>query len=135
MKTYTKGQTVIWNVNDFDGNFTQRAVITEIGDDYAIATTNDGTTLYIDNDTDYMFTISEDREISAREYVGMTDAERADYCRNKWVYELAQRIIDVDYYGAMDADETPETIAGEIMRDPLEIISGLLDIIEDYQEV
>jgi hypothetical protein len=48
-------------------------------------------------------------------------------------YELAQRIIDVDFYGAMDADATPESIAETINTNPETIIEFLLDMIEDYQ--
>lgn len=47
--------------------------------------------------------------------------------------ELAQRIIDVDFYGAMDAEATPESIAEEIKTKPEAVISFLLDMIEDYQ--
>ena len=47
--------------------------------------------------------------------------------------ELAQRIIDVDFYGARDAEATPETIAEDIKNNPEAIINWLLEIIEDYQ--
>ena len=47
--------------------------------------------------------------------------------------DLAQRIIDIDPYGARDAEETPETIAEKIKTDPETIIEYLLDIIEDLQ--
>ena len=46
---------------------------------------------------------------------------------------LGQRIIDIDYYNAMDYEETPETIARKIENDPIDIIEYLLSIIEEYQ--
>lgn len=71
--------------------------------------------------------------MSVDDYLSMDESERATLCRNVWIAELAQRIIDVDYYGAMDADETPETIAELLRNDPLTIISDLLDVIDEYQ--
>ena len=47
---------------------------------------------------------------------------------------LGQRIIDIDYYNAINHEETPETIARAIEKDPIAIIEYLLSIIEDYQE-
>ena len=47
--------------------------------------------------------------------------------------ELAQRIIDIDFYGARDAEATPESIANDIETNPEAVISFLLDMIEDYQ--
>lgn len=47
--------------------------------------------------------------------------------------ELAQRIIDIDFYGARDAEATPESIANDIKTNPEAVISFLLDMIEDYQ--
>ena len=47
--------------------------------------------------------------------------------------ELAQRIIDVDFYGAMDADATPQSIAETIKTNPETIIEFLLGMVEDYQ--
>lgn len=47
--------------------------------------------------------------------------------------ELAQRIIDVDFYNAMDADATVESVAQDIENNPEAIISWLLDMIDDYQ--
>lgn len=47
--------------------------------------------------------------------------------------ELAQRLYDLDIYGAQDCDETPETIADTIKVDPLSIIEHLVDIVEDLQ--
>lgn len=46
---------------------------------------------------------------------------------------LGQRIIDIDYYNAMDYEETPETIARKIENNPIVIIEYLLSIIEEYQ--
>lgn len=46
---------------------------------------------------------------------------------------LGQRIIDIDYYNAMDYEETPETIARKIENNPIDIIEYLLSIIEEYQ--
>ena len=47
--------------------------------------------------------------------------------------ELAQRIIDVDFYGAMDAGATQESIAEDIKTNPEAVIEYLLDVIDDYQ--
>jgi len=47
--------------------------------------------------------------------------------------ELAQRIIDVDFYGMRDAEATPESIANDIETNPEAVIAFLLDMIEDYQ--
>ena len=66
-------------------------------------------------------------------YLKLSDAEQREICRRVYVLELAQRIIDTDNYGAMDADATPETVAQDISNDPLEVINYLLDIIEDLQ--
>lgn len=46
---------------------------------------------------------------------------------------LGQRIIDIDYYNAIDHEETPETIARKIENNPIVIIEYLLSIIEEYQ--
>jgi hypothetical protein len=46
---------------------------------------------------------------------------------------LGQRIIDIDYYNAIDHEETPETISRKIENDPIAIIEYLLSIIEEYQ--
>ena len=46
---------------------------------------------------------------------------------------LAQRIIDIDFYGARDAEATPESIAEDIKTNPEAVISYLLDMIEEYQ--
>ena len=47
--------------------------------------------------------------------------------------ELAQRIIDIDFYGARDSEATPETIANDIKTNPEAVIAFLLDMIDDYQ--
>lgn len=47
--------------------------------------------------------------------------------------ELAQRIIDIDFYGARDAEATPEAIENDIRNNPEAIIAFLLDMIEEYQ--
>lgn len=47
------------------------------------------------------------------------------------IYELAQRVIDVDFYGARDAGETVESIAHTLQADPLTIVDGLLSYIEE----
>jgi len=57
MKNYKINQVVRWHAKDFDGDFAELATITETHEDYAIATEADGTTLWIDNYTDYQFTI------------------------------------------------------------------------------
>lgn len=49
------------------------------------------------------------------------------------IYETAQRIIDVDYYGAMDASATALSVAQDISKEPLTVINYLLDVIEDLQ--
>ena len=49
------------------------------------------------------------------------------------IYELAQRIIDIDHYGALDADETAETISSAMSDQPLAVIAWLVEIIEELQ--
>lgn len=49
------------------------------------------------------------------------------------INELANRIIDLDFYGARDADQTPESIAELIAQDPITVIEFLVDMIEDLQ--
>lgn len=71
--------------------------------------------------------------INATDYINMNEQERAALCRRVYVGELAQRIIDIDPYDAADYEETPETMAERLENAPLEIISNLLDIIEDLQ--
>lgn len=56
-----------------------------------------------------------------------------EYLANTRLFRVAQRIIDVDYYGAQDADATTETIAHDIENDPLTVLEYLLDIIDDLQ--
>ena len=51
----------------------------------------------------------------------------------KKLIELAERIINIDFYGARDAEETPETIAEKLIYDPITIIEYLVDVVEDYQ--
>lgn len=47
--------------------------------------------------------------------------------------ELAQRIFDIDPWGARNEDATPESIAESIKNDPLPIIQYLVELVEDYQ--
>lgn len=47
---------------------------------------------------------------------------------------MAEQILDLDPYGARDADATKETVKYELLNDPLSIISYLLEYIEDMQE-
>ena len=47
--------------------------------------------------------------------------------------DLSKRIIDIDPFGARDADETPETIAKKLVDDPLTVIEYLVETIEDLQ--
>ena len=57
MRTYKEGQTVRWDVQEVWGyRFSELATITEVFDDHAIAKGEDGMTLWIDDDTEYMFT-------------------------------------------------------------------------------
>lgn len=49
------------------------------------------------------------------------------------IEKLAQRIIDLDFFGARDADATPETVAETIKNEPEQVINYLLDMIEDLQ--
>ncbi len=44
--------------------------------------------------------------------------------------EIANRIINTDFYGMMDADATPESVIESIMTEPIEVINYLLNIIE-----
>lgn len=55
MRTYTLGQKVTFTADDFDGEIKMKATITEVHDDHAIAMTNDGIHLWIDEDTEYQF--------------------------------------------------------------------------------
>ena len=55
MKKYTLGQKVTFTTDEFDGKTKVEATITTVEDDYAIATTADGTALWIDEDTEYQF--------------------------------------------------------------------------------
>lgn len=49
------GDAVTFESDDFDGKTKMKATITEVHDDYAIAKTSDGTSLWIDEDTKYQF--------------------------------------------------------------------------------
>ena len=49
------------------------------------------------------------------------------------IEEIAQRLYDLDPYGARDNDETIESIADTINSDPAAIIAYLLDIIDELQ--
>ena len=49
------------------------------------------------------------------------------------IEKLAQRIIDLDFFGARDADATPETVADDIRNNPAAVIEYLLDMIDDLQ--
>ena len=53
---------------------------------------------------------------------------------NNNIINIASRIIALDFYGARDAGETPETIAETITAEPLTVINCLLDYIEQSQE-
>lgn len=64
MKEYKVNMKVVFEADDFDGKTKMNATITEVHDDYAIAKTEDGITLWIDEDTDYQFTIVESNEES-----------------------------------------------------------------------
>lgn len=67
--------------------------------------------------------------IDAMEYLNMSETDRAEYCRKVYIKELAETMSELDYYEGM----TVESLAGDIERDPLEIIGDLLDIISDLQ--
>lgn len=71
--------------------------------------------------------------INAMEYINMDEQERKALCNRVFREELGQRLFDLDPYNAQDYDETPETLAEKIEIMPLEIISNLLDIIEELQ--
>lgn len=49
------GQEVLYKIEDFDGKQNVKAVITESHTNYAIATTDDGIKLWIDEDTEMNF--------------------------------------------------------------------------------
>lgn len=51
------------------------------------------------------------------------------------LFPIAQKIIDVDYYGAMDAGENIDTITSKLILHPIEVINFLLSVIEEYQEL
>lgn len=54
-KKFKLGQKVVWVCKDFDGISSTDATITEIHKDHCIAKTEDNITLWIDDDTEYMF--------------------------------------------------------------------------------
>ena len=47
--------------------------------------------------------------------------------------ELAERVIDVDFYGAKDADATIDSVMLDIAYHPESVIEYLLDMIDDLQ--
>lgn len=47
---------------------------------------------------------------------------------------MAEQILDLDPYGARDADATKETIKNDLINDPLSVISYLLEYIDNMQE-
>lgn len=55
MKKFKLGQKVTWTVNEFGQVMTTKAVVTEVHPDHYIAKTDDGMTLWIDEDTESDF--------------------------------------------------------------------------------
>ena len=49
------------------------------------------------------------------------------------ILELAERVYNVDIWEARNNDETPETLAEAIKKNPCGIIRFLLDRIEDLE--
>ena len=49
------------------------------------------------------------------------------------IQELAQRIIDIDFYGARDAEYTADMVADDIESNPIAVIEYLVDMCEDLQ--
>ena len=49
--------------------------------------------------------------------------------------ELAQRIIDLDFWEAYDNGETPESVADVIRNDPLTVIEYLVELAEESQSL
>lgn len=47
--------------------------------------------------------------------------------------ELAERVIDLDFYGARDAEATTESVMLDIAYRPESVIEYLLDMIDDLQ--
>ena len=47
--------------------------------------------------------------------------------------ELAQRIFDIDPWGALNEDADPVSIAESIKSDPLPVIEYLVSLVEDLQ--
>ena len=60
-------------------------------------------------------------------------AKNDRYFREVLKNELAARIIDLDFYGARDAEATPETVAADIELNPLAVIGYLVNMCEDLQ--
>jgi len=46
---------------------------------------------------------------------------------------LAERIIDIDFWGAQDSGATKESVMHDIENDPATVISYLLDTIDELQ--
>ena len=49
----------------------------------------------------------------------------------KNIEALAERIIDIDPYGARDAEATVESVAEDIINNPADVIAWLLDQIDE----
>lgn len=49
------------------------------------------------------------------------------------IKELAQRLYDLDVYGAMDNDETPWDIVVTLTQNPIIIVDYLVNLVEDLQ--
>ena len=49
------------------------------------------------------------------------------------IQELSQRIIDLDFYGARDADYTSDMVADDIENNPLAVIEYLVNMCEELQ--
>ncbi len=49
------------------------------------------------------------------------------------IMSIAQRVFDIDPWGARNEDATPESIAESIKDDPLPVIQYLLEVIEELQ--
>ena len=47
------------------------------------------------------------------------------------IKDLANRLYNLDVYGARNEDETPETIAETLTHDPLAVVEYLLNMIDD----
>lgn len=49
------------------------------------------------------------------------------------IQETANRIINVDFFGARDAGATVESIAQDIEKEPIKVINYLLDELENIE--